>query len=323
MAGTIPVALSQQVDSNGTPLAGALLYLYVVGTVAQPQSAYQDTALSLPLPWPVKADQNGRLPMFYLADGAVHPRLTDANGSVQFDYPNMLVIGPSGGSSPGPGVDPTTIFSSGDIKFRPSAETLSGWVKINGQTIGSATSGASQRANADTQSLFLYLWNTFPDAKCPVVGGRGANALGDFNANKQITLLDWRGRIPVGLDDMGSSAAGNFAGVPFAGGDTAITPAGNVGENTHALLTAELAAHNHGVTDPTHAHNLLSNGNGVTLLETSAGGAQAFTGGGQATFAGVSATQNAATNITINNAGGGGAHNTVQLGILGTWYQRL
>jgi hypothetical protein len=63
--GTVPFALSQQMNLNGQPLAGALLYTYVVGTVAQPQNTYQDTALSIVNPWPLSAD-----PVIPLLEGA-------------------------------------------------------------------------------------------------------------------------------------------------------------------------------------------------------------------------------------------------------------
>jgi len=241
-AGTIPVALAQQFNANGQPLVGCNLYTYVTGTVATPQLAYQDTSLTQALPWPVQCDANGRLPFFYLADGTVHPRLTDASGVVQFDIPSMLVIGPSGGTTGGGGtIDPTTIASSGDIKFRVTGETLTGWVKLNGLTIGNGSSGATSRANADTQSLFIYLWTNCTNAHCPVSTGRGATALADFNANKTITLPDWRGRIPVGLDDMGSTAAGRLVtGTVTSGADTVTTPAATGGASTTTLAKSDL-----------------------------------------------------------------------------------
>ena len=49
-------------DVNGTPLAGCLLYIFQVGTVATPQSSYQDFGLTLTNPNPLKADQAGRIP---------------------------------------------------------------------------------------------------------------------------------------------------------------------------------------------------------------------------------------------------------------------
>ena len=57
MAGTIPVALTQCVDINGQPMAGALLYIYAVSTVATPQDAFQDFGLSIKQPWPMETDQ--------------------------------------------------------------------------------------------------------------------------------------------------------------------------------------------------------------------------------------------------------------------------
>src|ERR1700730_12690736 len=148
--GTLPIVLQQQMNfvgcsgiagPCGTPLSGGLLYFFYAGTVNTPQLSYQDTALSIPNPTPIVLDSNGRVPPFYLASGSVHVRLTDASGVVQFDYPNMLVIGGSVGGGGGAGDDPTLIASTGDTKFRPTLEPLAGWVRLNGLTIGSATSG--------------------------------------------------------------------------------------------------------------------------------------------------------------------------------------
>ncbi len=169
--GVIPVALAQQSDINGRPLAGALLYIFQVGTVATPQNAFQDFGLTLPYPWPLRADQFGRIPMFYLANGQVHARLTDASGVVQFDVPNLQVIGPSSGGGGGGGgvVDPTTIFAPGDFKWRATSEAVVGWVKANGQSIGTAGCiGCTGRTNTDTQALYIYLWANCTNAHCPV-----------------------------------------------------------------------------------------------------------------------------------------------------------
>jgi hypothetical protein len=267
--GTLPLALTQQfsftncatfTNACGTPLIGGLLYFYQVGTVATQQDSFQDTALTIKNPWPLPLDANGRVPTFYLANGSIHVRLTDANGVVQFDVPNQLVIGPSSGGGGGSSVDPTSVASTGDFKWRATGEFITGWVKANAQTIGSATSGATQRANADTQNLFIYEWTICPNAHCPVLGGRGANALADFNANKQLTLPDCRGRVcGVGLDDMGNTAAGRlFAqNVSSGGGDGVTTPNASGGEALHTMSVTELVAHAHSnsLTDPGHIHS--------------------------------------------------------------------
>ena len=190
--GTLSLALTQQFAFTacanfggvcGVPLIGGLLYFYQVGTVATPQNSFQDVALTIPNPWPLVLDSSGRVPVFYLASGSVHVRLTDSGGVVQIDT-NSLVIGPAGGGGGGGGsVDPTTVLSTGDVKYRLTSETLAGWVKANGLTIGSAVSGATGRANADTAALYSYLWTNCPDAHCPVLGGRGASSAADFGAN--------------------------------------------------------------------------------------------------------------------------------------------
>jgi hypothetical protein len=316
MAGTLNLALTQQLDINGNPLAGALLYFFVVGTVATPQNSYQDFGLTIVNPSPIVADQYGRIPMFYLADGQVHVRLTDANGTVIFDYPSMQVIGPSAGGGGGGSIDPTTIAATGDVKFRLTSEILTGWVKLNAQTIGAATSGATQRANADTQALFIYLWNNFSNAHCPVAGGRGASGLADFNANKTIGLPDVRSRALVGLDDMGNSAAGRLlpSNVTSGGSDGPTTPAASGGEANHTLILLEAPAGQFTLTDPGHVH-----------VEDLASVGGAYLGGAVVapSSPGTLNTASATTGITLTDHAGGQPHNNMMPFTLGTFYIHL
>lgn len=88
-----------------------------------------------------------------------------------------------------------------------------GWVRCNALTIGSAASGATERANADTEDLFSFLWTNYSDTVCAVSSGRGASAAADYAANKTIALPDLRGRGLFGLDDMGNSAASRLGSV--------------------------------------------------------------------------------------------------------------
>lgn len=82
-----------------------------------------------------------------------------------------------------------------------------GWVFADGRTLGSASSGATNHANADALNLYTVLWNNFANAQLPVSGGRGVSAAADFAANKTITIPDLRGRALFGLDNMGGTAA--------------------------------------------------------------------------------------------------------------------
>jgi hypothetical protein len=318
--GTIPLSLVQQFNVNGQPLAGCLVYFYVAGTVATPQNSFQDFGLTQANPNPLSCDQSGRVPLFWLANGLIHVRLTDASGVVQVDT-TMQVLGPSSGGGGGGGtIDPTTIFATGDIKFRPTSETLAGWVKMNGLTIGSATSGATGRANADTQNLFVYLWSNCH--LCSVVSGKGVSGLADFNANKQITVPDWRARGPAGLDDMGTTAAGilQSKNISSGGGDTVTTPGATGGEAVHTLATAELPS--------------FTPSGSIAMS-----GTQSFTGvitgpGGNQITGSPGVTINNPATLTVNGSsftalfsgtpiGGGGNHNVMSPMMLGTWFQKL
>jgi hypothetical protein len=234
-AGSISLSLSQQFDSLGRPLNGGLLYFYASGTTT-PQSAYQDSALTIPWPNPITLDSAGRVPQLYFADGAIKIRLTNSAGVTQVAADNILVVGASSGSGGGGSVDATTVLATGDLKVKYGTGTLSGFVRANGRTIGSATSGATERANSDTQTLFEYLWAA--DANLSVSTGRGGSANADWVANKTIALPDWRGRAMAGLDDMGNSAAGRLSATYFGTAATALGAAG--GAESKTLLTANL-----------------------------------------------------------------------------------
>lgn len=68
-----------------------------------------------------------------------------------------------------------------------------GFVMLNGRTIGSEASGASERSNADTVDLFCHLWHQFPELE--VSGGRGQSAEQDFGQHKLISLPTWSGHL--------------------------------------------------------------------------------------------------------------------------------
>ena len=331
-AGTIPWSLSQQQDALGKPLAGCKLYIYAAGTTT-PQNAYQDTALTNAWPNPLTCDSAGRLPQFFLADGLVKIRITDKNGVTQAyagqgQIDNILVIGPSSGGGGGGGgsVDPTTVLATGDIKLRYGTGVLAGFVRQNGRTIGSSTSGATERANADCQSLFEYLWAADPNLT--VSTGRGASANADWVANKTIALPDNRGRVPAGLDDMGNTAAGKFSGVSFSSGN-ATTLGSVLGIVTQTIPLSGLPNY-----APTFIGNLISGlqattNSGTSLLvdtgitETgSAGGAgrRAQTGNGTSTVA------NFTPSGTVGSINGGVTQTalpTIQPTFLVTIYQKL
>lgn len=322
MAGSISLAGAQQFDVLGNLLGGGKVHWIQAGTTSTPQNAYFDTGLTLPLPNPYTLEADARIPFHYLADGQIKVRIVDSNGVTRFEQDNILVIGPSSGGGGGGGVDPTTIFQTGDCLWLDVQGTRTGWVRDNGRTIGSASSGATERANADTSALFAYLWTNFSNTICPVSTGRGASAAADFAANKTITLPDKRGYVPGGLDDMGNSAAGRYANVPVVSGS--VTDAGSVlGEATHIITKAESAvlSYTAAVTDPGHPHDL--KGFAVNIGASTVIGAGSTMGPAQSTSLGTTNSNTTGITVGVTADAGGGAHNNVQKTVLGTFYRKL
>jgi len=236
----INLSLTQQLDEFGEPLSGGQLYIIQAGTVSTPQNAYQDEALTKPTTNPIVLDAAGRIPQFFLADGQIKVRLQDRMGVVKFVADNLLVIGPSSGGGGGGGgaVDPTTVLQTGDIKIRYDTAILTGFVRLNGLTIGSSTSGATELADPTAQALFQYLWQVDPNLA--VSGGRGATSIADWTANKRLTLPDGRARMLATLDGMGNSSVGTWAGVTFSGAGSATT-LGSLGGHTNISVTLTVA----------------------------------------------------------------------------------
>lgn len=236
-AGTVPgFSLVPQFDLTGKIAPGCRLYFIQAGTVSSPQNAYQDSGLTLLQPNPMTCDAAGRIGQWFVADGNIKLRLTDKNGVLIFTQDNLLVIGASSGGGGGGSVDPTTILATGDFKDVYNTGVLTGFVRCNGRTMGNATSGATERANADTSALFVFLWNA--DANLAVSGGRGASAAADYAANKTITLPDCRGRVLAGIDTMGNTAANRLTSTYFIGDSTTLGVSG--GFESRTLLTANL-----------------------------------------------------------------------------------
>jgi len=106
-----------------------------------------------------------------------------------------------------------------------------GWLLLQGGTIGDASSGATVRANSDTETLYCLLWNSLANAQAPVSSGRGTTAAEDFAAHKTITLPDLRGRAVIG--------SGTGSGL------TARTHGATGGAESHTLTITEMPAHTH------------------------------------------------------------------------------
>ena len=201
------------IDNSAAVAAYAKLYFYLSGTTT-PMTVYQDAAFSVPHTFPVICDQYGRVPPIYVNFTTYKTVCTTAEGGVLFTIDGQInPAPPSSGGGGGIIVSADMVHQTGDHLFLCKTGARSGWVRMNGRTIGNAASSATERANDDTEDLFAFYWNSFPQPSLAsgagfVSGGRGATAAADYAANKTIILLDFRGRVAVGCDDMGNTAAG-------------------------------------------------------------------------------------------------------------------
>lgn len=121
-------------------------------------------------------------------------------------------------------------FTTGDVKMTYKTAEV-GWVNMDDGSIGPTNSGATTRADNDTEALYAVFWNNVDDQYAPVSTGRGASAAIDWAAGKVLLLPKMLGRA--------LASAGN--GVTLTERDLGQA----LGAETHTLTEAESAAHFH------------------------------------------------------------------------------
>jgi len=293
--------------------AGAKAY-FTNGGTQTPLSVFEDSGESAAHPNPVVADANGRWPDVFIPYITSYDVRVTSAFDVQLTYTQEI-----------PNPDPVELtvtigaeekVQTGMIHAEMVNTTKSGYVRLNGRTISNAAGSGTERANADTVALFTYLWNNLTDVIAPVSGGRGGSAAADYAANKTITLVNWQGALPIGLDDMGASAGSFFTGLTFGTGN-ATTAGSRIGTNGVTLLTTNIPAHTHSGTtaaEGAHTHTGTTSTESQSHTHTgtsSADGAHTHTGtadsGGAHThdalmgFTAVAAGTNFAMQATANN----------------------
>lgn len=317
MSGFWPSSFSTIQDLNGKPIVAAKAYFYAAATTT-PITVYRDYGLTTPHPNPLETDGYGRFPPVFLDedDEFYRVRVTKPGGTVLYDSDTIPIIGPSeGGGSPPAPVDPDSLFATGDLKARYGEGFVDGYVRGNGRSIGTATSGATERADSDCQALYEFLWNADPNLV--VAGGRGGSANADWTANKPLDLPDFRGRAIVGLDDMGNIAANVVTGLTDLGK--------KVGAQDHTLTAAQMPVHKHNISVNNSANNIQID------IATQAGGT--FNSGFPFALVradGAAGTSDQAAKLpvhthtaTASDTGGGNAHSNVQPSLAITVYIRL
>jgi hypothetical protein len=238
------------VRDNGQFAVGARVEFFDAGTNTV-RTMYQDGALNTPFdPDDITSDANAQLPNIW-GQGNSYKAVIKSSGGVVIDTIDNIPGDVTSGGGGGGGGSTTQV--TGDIQPSILSGTRSGFVRANAGTIGSAASGATERANADTQALFVALWSNTLFA---VSGGRGASAAADWAGNKTITLPDGRLCALIGADGMGGAATNLFSALTFLTGNAA-TVGSKIGTATVALTASQNAAHTHTgatSTDGSHQH---------------------------------------------------------------------
>lgn len=171
-------------------------------------------------------------------------------------------------------------YSPGEWVLSCSSTAPTGTLVPNGGTIGSAASGATNRANADTSDLFAVLWNSTSNTDLPIqdstgaASTRGASAADDFAANKRMPLPNVQDGDAL-VAAVSSAVLSRTVGAVLGHGHTAT------------------------VTDPGHTHPY------STALTASGGTANA--GGGNLNNNPVGAVTSSATtgiSVAVNNSSG-------------------
>lgn len=311
-------SLTPWLDPNGAPRSGAKAYFFNAGTTT-PRTVYQDSALGLSHDHPVVANSSGSFPPVFLPGGSFRLRITTADDVTLWDVDGISA--PIAESPEVPEGDTPIEFlaRTGDYKFRHGTGAHSGWVRANGRTIGNASSGATERASADAEALFLYLWNA--DTTLPVLGGRGANAASDWAGAKAITLPDLRLRGLIGMASMGGSVSTLIPAATFDNSENGDILGATVGLGAVSITVEQLPPHGHtGSTDGAGSHqHAYIDGSGVD-----GGGYQA--GAGRAVQNIARATDPAgfhAHGFTTNNTGSNQGHPNVQPSLVATCYLKL
>jgi microcystin-dependent protein len=210
---------------------------------------------------------------------------------------------------------------TGAMMMYGATSAPTGWVRMNGRTIGNASSAATERANADTSALFTFLWTNYSDSVCAVSTGRGASASADYAANKTIALPSMRGRAPFGLDDMGNSAAGVLGTIITS----STTNGASGGTETVTLDTTQIPSHTHGAgsfaadSNGAHTHNYGTS----NPLDAGAGASASIAGGGTASTTSSNGAHTHTISGTSGSTGGGLAHSNMPPAFLTTFIIKL
>lgn len=144
-------------------------------------------------------------------------------------------------------------WDTGEWVLSAKTTAPAGTVNPNGGTIGSAASGATTRANADTADLFALLWSVTSNADYPIqdstgaASTRGASAAADFAANKRLPLPNIQDGDAL-VAAVSSAVLSRSAGAVI--GHTHTLTIDSNGTHNHNLFTGQTGVGNYPVGGP-------------------------------------------------------------------------
>ena len=248
-----------------------------------------------------------------------------AGGSYIRTPPNTSQIGISNGAASFPdGFPPNCFLSTLSGGIPPDGRDFNGilnvlsawaqWFQASGPvsydssfctSIGGYPKGATLLS---TSTAGLIWYNTAENNTTDPDGGSPANwrSWGPATFPAGTTMAFYNAAAPLGwtkvttLNDVTIRIVNGTGGTSSVGGQAFSTATASGTVDGHAISTAEMPVHAHGVTDPTHLHNIQGYGSG--------GNGNYLNAGAVASPVGSQNTASSSTGITIQNAGSGNAH---------------
>lgn len=168
-------------------------------------------------------------------------------------------------------IDAIQGVTTGDMKWLFKSTPATGWLVLNGDSIGDSGSGATFTGST-YEDLYTFLWTNVSDTYAPVSTGRGASAAADWAAGKTLTMPDASDRALMGVGT-------TFTESGFTTDGTSTLVADNIPAHTHdagTLATNSAGAHTHTIT----TNDQSTDGNGA--VRSSAGGGTGYSASGAA-----------------------------------------
>lgn len=197
----------------------------------------------------------------------------------------------------------TQVFNDGtNVRFLNDISSFPGKMEF----LGGAVSVPAWILVCTVRPYLLADGTVYNIADYPALGALYGSSFGG-NGISTFAVPDMRGRVPLAYDGTGVRITVAGCGI---NGQT-MGAAG--GEQTHTLVTAELASHAHGVNDPQH-HHAIDTGAANTISAALGAGPTISQPGGLIN------SRDAATGIGIQSTGSDFPHNNVQPAqVCGIW----